>query len=151
MSPFIALFRSSHPEMFCKKGVLRNFAKFTGNVLCQSLIFNKVVSFRAATLLKEGLWHRCFLENFVTFLKTPFYYKALLVAASKTCDILYLNLNRYCSLLVLSTLPCKIEKNQNYIHKYMYIFIKKNNVNCNYYFHVFITIQPTYNLKFTIQ
>ena len=24
------------PEVFCKKGVLRNFAKFTGKHLCQS-------------------------------------------------------------------------------------------------------------------
>ena len=28
--------------MFCEKGVLRNFAKFTGKHLCQSLFFNKV-------------------------------------------------------------------------------------------------------------
>ena len=34
--------RSSHPDVFCKKGVLRNFAKFTGKSLCQSLCFNKV-------------------------------------------------------------------------------------------------------------
>ena len=27
--------------MFCKKGVLRNFAKFTGKHQCQSLLFNK--------------------------------------------------------------------------------------------------------------
>ena len=26
--------RSSGPEVFCKKGVLRNFAKFTGKHLC---------------------------------------------------------------------------------------------------------------------
>ena len=30
------------PEVFCKKGVLRNFAEFTGKHLCQSLFFNKV-------------------------------------------------------------------------------------------------------------
>ena len=29
-------------ELFCKKGVLRNFAKFTGKHLCQRLFFNKV-------------------------------------------------------------------------------------------------------------
>ena len=29
-------FRRSHPEVFCKKLVLRNFAKFTGKHLCQS-------------------------------------------------------------------------------------------------------------------
>ena len=31
--------RSSHPEMLCKKGVFRNFAKFTGKHLGQSLFF----------------------------------------------------------------------------------------------------------------
>ena len=35
--------RSSLLEVFCKKGVLRNFAKFTGKYLCQSLFFNKQV------------------------------------------------------------------------------------------------------------
>ena len=30
------------PEMFFKKGVLRNFAKLTGKHLCQSLFFNKL-------------------------------------------------------------------------------------------------------------
>ena len=30
-------FRSSRPGVFCKKGVLRNFAKFTAKHLCQSL------------------------------------------------------------------------------------------------------------------
>ena len=29
-------YRSSSPEVFCKKGVLRNFAKFTGKHLCQN-------------------------------------------------------------------------------------------------------------------
>ena len=35
--------RKSRPEVFCEKGVLRNFAKFTGKHLCQGLFFNKVV------------------------------------------------------------------------------------------------------------
>ena len=34
--------QSSRPEVFCKEGVLRNFKKFTGKRLCQSLFFNKV-------------------------------------------------------------------------------------------------------------
>ena len=58
--------------MFCKKGVLRNFAKFTGKHLCQSLFFNKVACLRPATLLKMRLWHRCFLVNFAKFLRTSF-------------------------------------------------------------------------------
>ena len=32
----------SRPDVFYKNGVLRNFAKFTGNILYQSLYFNKV-------------------------------------------------------------------------------------------------------------
>ena len=55
-----------------KKAVLRNFAKFTGKHLCQSLFFNKVASFTLATLLKKRLWHRCFPVNFAKFLRTPF-------------------------------------------------------------------------------
>ena len=52
ISPFIS-FRNSRP-VFCKK-VVRNFTKFTGKLLCQSLFFNKVeVSFfKSATLLKR--------------------------------------------------------------------------------------------------
>ena len=38
--------RSSSPEVFCKKGVLKTFAKFTGKHLCQSLFFNKVAGFK---------------------------------------------------------------------------------------------------------
>ena len=29
-------------SVFCKKGILRNFAKLTGKHLCQSLFFNRV-------------------------------------------------------------------------------------------------------------
>ena len=43
------------PEVFCKKGVLRNFAKFTGKHLCQSLFLNKIAGLRSATLLKKRL------------------------------------------------------------------------------------------------
>ena len=39
-------FRSSRLEVFCKKGVLSNFAKFTGKRLCQSLFYNEVAGLR---------------------------------------------------------------------------------------------------------
>ena len=58
--------------MFRKKGVLTNFAKFTGKHMCQSLFFNKVADLRVATLLKKRLWHRYFPVNFAKFLRTPF-------------------------------------------------------------------------------
>ena len=66
-------FGSSHPEVFCKKGVLRNFTKFTGKRLCQSLFFNKVAGLRPSTLFKKRVWHRCFPVNFVELLGTPFF------------------------------------------------------------------------------
>ena len=41
------------PEVFYKKGALKNFTKSTGKHLCQSLFFNKVAVLRPATLLKK--------------------------------------------------------------------------------------------------
>ena len=73
----VMTFWSSRPEVFCQKGVLRNFPKFTRKHLCQSLFFNKVVGLRPATLLKKRLWHRCFPVNFVKFLRTPFFIEHL--------------------------------------------------------------------------
>ena len=55
-----------------KKTVLRNFEKFTGKHLCQSLFLNKVAGMRSATLFKKKLWHRCFLVNFAKFPRTFF-------------------------------------------------------------------------------
>ena len=56
--------RSSRPEALCRKGVHKNFSKFTEKHLCQSL--------RPATLLKKRLWHRCLPVNFEKILRRPF-------------------------------------------------------------------------------
>ena len=37
-------FRSSRPEAFCKKSVLKNFAKFIGKHLFQRIFFNKALA-----------------------------------------------------------------------------------------------------------
>ena len=37
---------------------------------------------QTATLLRKRLWHGCFPVNFVKFLRTPYFYKTLLVADS---------------------------------------------------------------------
>ena len=55
-----------------KKGLPKNFAKFTGKHLCQSLFFNKVAILSLATTLKKRPWHRCFPVNFVKYLKHLF-------------------------------------------------------------------------------
>ena len=54
------------PEVFLfyKKGVLRNFAKFTEKHLCQSLFLLKFI--------RPQAWHRCFPVNFAKFLRTAF-------------------------------------------------------------------------------
>ena len=72
---------SNLPEVFCKKGVLRNFAKFTGKRLYQSLFFKKVAGFRPITLLKKRLGHRCFPVNLMKFLRTPFFIEHLVAAS----------------------------------------------------------------------
>ena len=89
---------SSRLEVFCRKGVLRNFAKFTGKHLRQSLLFNEVAGLlpsyrnqstvllcksidwflyegnsRSATLLKRTFWRRSFPVNFAKFLRLPFF------------------------------------------------------------------------------
>ena len=46
------------PEVFCKKGVLRNFIKLTGKHLCQSLLFEK-------SLQSSG---DCFYQKSITIL-----------------------------------------------------------------------------------
>ena len=54
----LLLFRSSHRRCSLKIGVLKNFAKFIGKHLCQSLFFNKVAGF----LFKKRLWRTPFLQ-----------------------------------------------------------------------------------------
>ena len=54
--------------MFYKKGILKNFAKFTGKQLCLSLLYYTC----PATLLKKRPWHMCFPVNFAKFLRTFF-------------------------------------------------------------------------------
>ena len=60
------------PVVFYKKGFCKNFAKFTGKRLCQSLFFNKVAGLRPTTLLTKRLSHRCFPVKFAKFLRTAF-------------------------------------------------------------------------------
>ena len=49
----ISLFRTSRADVFCKKGVLRNFAKFTGKHQCQGLFFNKVAGLRDTQIYEK--------------------------------------------------------------------------------------------------
>ena len=62
---------SSHQRCFFKKGS-KNFPKFTGKYLCQSLFFNKGAGLKHATLLKKILQWRCFPVDFLKFLRASF-------------------------------------------------------------------------------
>ena len=56
-----------------KKGVLRNFTKFTGKQLRQSLFFNKVADLKSVTLLKTDSGTGVFLRILRNFQEHLFY------------------------------------------------------------------------------
>ena len=58
------MYRNIRPEVFYKKGILRNFSKFTRKHQCHSPIFNTVAGLRSAALLKMEFCHGCFPVNF---------------------------------------------------------------------------------------
>ena len=64
--------RSSRQEVFFKKGILRNFAKFTGKRLCQSLFFDKVAGLRPANLFLKKTLAQVFSREFCEISNTYF-------------------------------------------------------------------------------
>ena len=74
ISKFVQKYRSSRPEVFCKKGVLGNFTKFAGKHLYQSLFLNKVATLNPAILLRKRLERTC---QFAKLLRTCFFIEHL--------------------------------------------------------------------------
>ena len=68
----VLYFFGSHWRCFIKRVVLKNFSKFTGKHLCQSLFLLIKLHALPATLLKKRFWRRCFPLNFEKFLRTLF-------------------------------------------------------------------------------
>ena len=63
---YLAPLQNQPPEVFYKKGVLKN----SHNNTCVVVFFNKVASLRPeATLLRKILRHGCFPVNFAKFLR----------------------------------------------------------------------------------
>ena len=87
-------------ELFCKKGVLRNFANFTGKHLCWSLFLIELQTFKPAALLKIDSNTDVFLWNLqdhlIWSLRTP---------ASETCSFtwtaLFNNLHFWLKLILM--------------------------------------------------
>ena len=74
--------KSSHRRCSIKEGVLKNFWKFTGKHLCQSLIFNKVTGFRSATSFKKETLAEVLSCEFCENFKNNFFYRTTPVDAS---------------------------------------------------------------------
>ena len=69
------------PQVFCKKGVLRDFAKFTGKHLCYSPFLNKIAGMACNFIKKETLT-RVFSCEFCEITKNTFSERTRPVAAS---------------------------------------------------------------------
>ena len=63
--------RSSHQRCYIRKGVLRNFTKFTGKHLYQSLFFNKVAGVKKETLVQVFSCEFCKISKNTFFYRTP--------------------------------------------------------------------------------
>ena len=72
------------PRCSVKKGVLRNFAKFTGKHLCQRLFFDKGAGLRpnACNFIKKQSLAQVFPCEFCEISKNTFFYRTPPVAAS---------------------------------------------------------------------
>ena len=76
-------YKSSHQRCSVTKGVLTNFAKFTGKHLCQSLFFDKLARLNPCNFILKRLWYSCFTVNFANFLRTPSVTEHLWMTASE--------------------------------------------------------------------
>ena len=76
-------FRSSHQRCSVKKGAFRNFPKFTGKHLCQSLFFNKVAGGAFHFIKKEAL-AQVFSCELCEFSKNNFFTKHVWATSSQS-------------------------------------------------------------------
>ena len=72
--------RSSCPGVFCKKGVVRNFAKFTGKHPYQRFFFNKVADLY--NFIRKETQAQVFSCKFCEISKSTFFYRTPPAAAS---------------------------------------------------------------------
>ena len=77
----VGFYRSSHRKRSLRKGVLRNFAKFTGKHLCQRLFFNQVADL-SLQLYKKGTLTQVFSCEFSEISKNTFFTEHLWPTAS---------------------------------------------------------------------
>ena len=71
-STSFSVVRSSHRRCSARKGVFRNFIKFTGKHLCQSLFFNKL---KKLNFIKKETLAQVFSCEFCWISKNTFFYR----------------------------------------------------------------------------
>ena len=135
------MFRSSYRRWSVTKGVLRNFAKFTGKHLCQSLFFNKV-----AGLMPEAC-------NFI---------KKTNLAQVFSCESCEISMNTFCRRTppVAASVCCrrkvaavKIEKLKAFIIKYYNIsktYLYSSTCSIQLTCHIFIFLSIVFSHQFSI-
>ena len=101
------------PQVFCKKAILTNFAKFLGKHRAPP-----------ATLLKKRLWHRCFSVNFAKFLRTPFSQNTSRQLLLYPFLIFYSKILKCLSLIVLLFSP--------FSHQLMSVSSLSHSFHCNF-------------------
>ena len=75
-------YRSSHPEVFCKKGIFKKNGEILRKTPVSESLFNKVAGLQPAIFFKKRFQHRCFTVEFAKFLRTNILYNICKTAAS---------------------------------------------------------------------
>ena len=105
-------YRSSRPEVFYKKGVLRNLANFTGKHLCQTFFFNKVAGDGLQLYWKKTLG-QAFSCEICEISKNAFFYRIPPAAASVFRFFLYFSLCKSKLFLMTVAMIFRIEQYDN--------------------------------------
>ena len=106
--------RSSHQRCSVKKDVLRNFAKFIGKHLCQSLFFNKVAGGGACNFIKKETLAQVFSSEFCEISKNTLFTEHLRATASVyftqmiNCVERYVKHRKFIFLYVIWQIYCNI-------------------------------------------
>ena len=123
-------YRSSRPEMFCKKGVLRNLTKFTGKQLCQNLFFNNVAGlvpiWKKETQAQVTLWVSC--DSRVSFLIEywkSYWNKSILF---NSCSE-----NQLTGFSMMTTLPLNELKSEGTTQKIMFYIVLESSLTFTWF------------------
>ena len=119
--------RSSRPNVFCKKGVLRYFTKFTGKHLSQSLFCN---------FIKKETLAQVFSSEFCEISKNTFFIEHLWWVLLKARISQITNSTKISQIFrAITTHSCKFEINASHVVKFPYFFIyftKQSNVQTSF-------------------